>query len=91
MSERAYSPGVAGHGSMNEQPGGMSGALSVTAHHMKNARRRTTGTSSRKMMPSTHVIQAGGWQKRRETADSALGDMRGDASGHDCWVNVSSH
>lgn len=42
-------------------------------------------------MPSTHVSQAGGWRKRRETADSALGDMRGDASGHDCWVNVSSH
>lgn len=84
-------PGVAGHGSMNEQPGGISGALSVTAHHMKNARRRTTGTSSRKMMPSTHVPQAGGWRKRREPADSALGDAHGDASGHDCWVNVSSH
>lgn len=42
-------------------------------------------------MPSTHVIQAGGWRKLCEPADSALGDMRGDASGHDCWVNVSSH
>lgn len=84
-------PGVAGHGSMNEQPGGMSGALSVAVIHMTNARRRTTGTSSRKMTPSTHVIQAGGWRKRCETADSALGDVHGDASGHDCWVNVSSH
>ena len=42
-------------------------------------------------MPSTHVIQAGGWWKRREPTDSALGDVHGDASGHDCWINVSSH
>lgn len=80
-SERVYSPGVLGHGSMNEQPGGMSGALSVTAHHMKNARRRTTGTSSRKMMPSTHAIQAGGWWKRHVGA--------GFGSGDDWWGNAS--
>lgn len=81
MSERAYRPGVAGHGSMNEQPGGMSGALSVTAHHMKNARRRTTGTSSRKMTPSTHVPQAGGWRKQRVGAGFGFGD--------DWWGNAS--
>ena len=80
MSERAYSPGVAGHGFMNEQPGGISGALSVAVIHMTNARRRTTGTSSRKMTPSTHVIQAGGWRKRREPDSLWIGsDWWGDA------------
>lgn len=74
MSERAYSPGVAGHGFMNEQPGGISGALSVAVIHMTNARRRTTGTSSRKMTPSTHVIQAGGWRKRRGVTGFGFGD-----------------
>lgn len=80
MSERSISPRVVGHGSMNEQPGRISGALSVAAHHMKKARKSTTGMSSRKTTPRTHVIHAGGRRKRCRDAASVIGD--------DWWVNV---